>query len=187
MDRKRHLEAHTGHVRKHITLLSQKTYWQSIKEAVSPEFVILFLPGETFFTAALEHDPGLIERGIEHKVILATPATLVAMLHAIAYGWRQESLSDNAREIGVLGREMGNRLTSLIQHLSKLGRSLGVSVSHFNRAVGVIDQRILPTARKFKELERGDTDPETLTPQDQPSQIELSVRSLDEEDDRLAS
>lgn len=181
-DRTLHLQAHARHIKKHIAQLSQKSYWQSVKEADSPEFVILFLPGETFFTAALEQDPSLIEAGIENKVILATPATLIAMLHAIAYGWRQEALSDNAREISALGRDMSKRLADLTQHLSKLGRSLGTSVSHFNKAVGTLDRRIFPVARKFRELQMGDIQETSGTSFEQPVQIEHAVRELDDTD-----
>ena len=148
------LKDHARHVRNHILSLSSRAYWDQISDqGETPEFVILFLPGETIFSAALEHDPGLIEMGVEKRVILATPATLIALLHTVAYGWRQERLADNAREISNLGRELYKRLADMGGHLAKLGESLGASVGQYNKTIASLESRVLPSARRFKELD----------------------------------
>ncbi len=168
------LRDHARHVRTHINALSQRQYWDQFKADETPEFVVLFLPGDTFFNAALEQDPGLIEMGVEKRVILATPATLIALLHAVAYGWRQEKLTENAREISNLGRDLYKRIADMGSHLTRLGGSLSQSVNAFNRTVGTLETRVLPAARRFKELEAsgGAMDIEPLTGLDQ------TVRSL---------
>lgn len=143
---------HARQVRAHIHSLSSRAYWDQFKDK-SPEFVVLFLPGETFFTAALQEDPQLIELGVEKKVILTTPATLIAMLHAIAYGWRQETLARNAQEICDLGRDIYKRLSDMGNHMSKLGRDLNTAVKSYNSTVGTLERRVLPAARRFKALE----------------------------------
>jgi DNA recombination protein RmuC len=147
------MQDHARQVRKHVLQLAKREYWGSALKGDVPEFVVLFLPGETFFSAALEHDPALIELGVENRVILATPATLIAMLHAVAYGWRQEALSNNAREISELGKELYKRLSDLGKHFTKLGSDLNSAVNSFNKTVGTLERRVLPTARKFKTLE----------------------------------
>ncbi len=151
--RNKHLQAHARQVRKHINVLSSRAYWDKLPANSTPEFVVLFLPGETFFSAALEADPSLIELGVEKKVILTTPSTLIALLHAVAYGWRQENLTANAKEISALGREIYKRLSDMGNHMSKLGRDLGTAVKSYNNTVGSLERRVLPSARKFKELE----------------------------------
>ena len=137
----------------HILALSSKAYWDQFPSNTSPEFVVMFLPGETFFSAALEQDPTLIELGVEKKVILTTPSTLIALLHAVAYGWRQEALAANAQEISDLGRDLYKRLSDMGKHFGKMGRDLNQAVRSYNDTVGSLERRVLPSARRFKDLE----------------------------------
>lgn len=144
------LKDHARQVRNHIRALSKRSYHEQFQPA--PEFVVLFLPGETFFSAALEQDPSLIEAGVEDRIILATPTTLIALLRAVAYGWRHEQLAENAKEISELGRELHKRLSDMAEHFSKLGRQLGGAVHSYNSAMGSLEHRVLSSARRFKEL-----------------------------------
>lgn len=144
------LQRHARQVRTHIQQLSSKNYTAQFDQA--PEFTVLFLPSESFFSAALNSDPGLIEKGVNQGVILATPTTLIALLRAVAYGWRQESIAVNAREISALGRTLHERLGKLADHFGKLGRSLGSAVQSYNSAIGSFETRVLTSARKFEEL-----------------------------------
>ena len=145
------MQAHARHLRTHIKDLSTKAYWSQFENA--PEFVVLFVPNEAIFSAALEEDPSLIELGVENKVILATPTTLIALLKAVAYGWQQEAITREAKEIASLGKEIYDRLSVVIGHFVKLGKSIDQSVGNYNKAMNSVDSRLMVTARKFESLE----------------------------------
>jgi DNA recombination protein RmuC len=148
--RDEHLGAHARQLRTHLDQLSAKAYWQRFTP--TPEFVVCFLPGDAVLDAALRADPGLLEHAFTHDVVLATPATLVALLRTVAYTWRQEALADNAEKVHQLGRDLYHRLATVGQHVDLLGRSLGKAVSAYNDAVGSLERRVLPKAREMSAL-----------------------------------
>jgi len=144
------LVRHAIHLKTHIDQLSSKAYWSQLAD--TPEFVVLFIPNDSFLAAATDKDNNLINYAIERKVIVATPSTFIALLKAISFGWRQEKLADNARIIAELGKEMSNRMGTLATHLASIGSGLTRAVGSYNDAVGSFERSVLPQARKFKEL-----------------------------------
>ena len=164
------LDLHAKHLRGHVDALAAKAYWTAFES--TPEFVVLFVPADTFLDAALQRDPTLLEHAFSRNVVLATPATLVALLRTVAYAWRQEALTRNAVQIHTLGRELYARLSTMGVHLTKLGASLSGAVGAYNRAVGSLEARVLVSARKFAELGISDD------PLDPPEQVEITPRQL---------
>ncbi len=150
VQRKLGLERHAKNVRAHIRMLSSKAYWKQFDE--SPDFVILFIPGDQFLSAALAEEPDLIEYALSQQIILATPTSFVALLKAVAYGWRQLALADNAKEIRILAEDLYGRLGTFVTHMNRVGRQLASSVENYNKAVGSLERNVLPGARKFTEL-----------------------------------
>jgi DNA recombination protein RmuC len=151
-----HLRRHARQLRQHVDVLAGKAYWRALPD--TPEFVVLFVPAESFLSAALEADPTLLEYAAEQLVVLATPTTLIALLRTVAYAWTQQTLADKTREIHELGRDLHERLSTMGGHLDRLGRSLAGAVGAYNRAVGSLETRVLVSARRFTDLGVG-TDP----------------------------
>ncbi len=147
---KAHFQAHSRHIRDHITKLSSKQYWKQLEG--SPEFVVLFIPGEAFFSAALEQDPSLIELGAGQKVLLATPTTLIALLKTVAYGWQQEALNQESRAISRLGEELYERISVFGDHFHDLRKGIEKTVQAYNKSLVSMESRLLPVARKFSQL-----------------------------------
>jgi len=150
-ERDAQLARHARQLRQHVDCLSAKAYWRSMP--ATPEFVVLFVPGESFLSAALEADPSLLEYAAARQVVLSTPTTLIALLRTVAYAWTQEALVDNARDIHELGRELYDRIGVMGGHLDKLGRSLSNAVGSYNKAIGSLETRVLVSARKFAEMQ----------------------------------
>ena len=148
--REKRLDAHARHLREHVDRLAAKTYWTALSPA--PEFVVLFIPGEAFLAPALEHDPALLEYAITHRVHIATPTTLITMLRTAQYAWQQEALSENARAVFDLGRELYDRIAGLGKHVDGLGKALTNAVSSYNKTIGSLEGRVLVSARKLSQL-----------------------------------
>ena len=165
------LDRHAKQLRAHISALSERNYWRQFVHA--PEFVVLFLPGEAFHAAALERDPSLLEAGVAQRVLIASPTTLIALLRAAAYGWRQERVAESAAQVSALGRELSERLAVFTSHLADVGSSLDQAVTRYNRAVGSFDTRVLVAARRFTELGAGAANADAL---DAPAPIERQAR-----------
>jgi len=174
--RQHELDRHARKLRERVRELSAKAYWQQF--ANTPDFVVLFIPGDQFLSAALERDHKLLEDALVDKVILATPTSFVALLRAVAYGWRQQALAENAEQIRKLGEELYGRVNTFTEHLARLGKSLENSVSNFNKTVGTLDARVLPSMRRFTEM--GITTKKEIT---DIAQIEIAAREMNLHDD----
>jgi DNA recombination protein RmuC len=171
-ERKTKLQAFAKLVRDHVAALGRKAYWDQFE--ATPELVVMFLPGDHYYSAALQQDPSLIEFGVEQRVLIATPVNLIGLLRAVAYGWRQEAIAANAKEISDLGAELYKRLADLGGHWIDLGRHLARTVEAFNSSVGSLESRVMVSARRFRELGAAPSalDVELIEP------VEKAVRQL---------
>ena len=174
-ERKAKLEKHAQQVRAHMNKLGSKEYWTQFKQ--SPEFVVLFIPGESFLSSALDVDGTLIEDGIQKRVIIASPTTFIALLMAIAYGWRQEQITKNAEEISTLGKELYERIYTVVKHFIDIGSAIGKAMDSYNKVVGSMELRVLPSVRKFKEL--GVTSAEEIPVLEQINRVPRSLNFLE--------
>ncbi len=168
-ERAAHLARHARHLRQHVDVLAAKAYWRALPD--TPEFVVLFVPGESFLAAALESDPTLLEYAAQRRVVPASPTTLIALLRTVAHGWAEQSVNEQAREVHRLGRELHERLATMAGHLDKVGRSLAGAVTSYNSAVGSLEGRVMVSARRFHEL--GVVSEELASP----AQVELEPRT----------
>lgn len=170
--KKEHLSEHASHLRNHIRALAAKSYWEQFQD--TPSFVVLFLPGDVFFQAAVQEDPSLVETGFRHNVVVATPSTLMALLRVVAHGWQEEKMNQTSQEIAKLGRELYERIYKFALHFQEVGKHLDRSVAAFNQTVGSFESRVLVTARKLQSLHAGTETRELATP----AQIEQQTRVL---------
>ena len=177
-ERDAHLARHARQLRQHVDTLGGKAYWRALP--ATPEFVVLFVPGESFLSAALEAEPGLLEYAATRQVVLSTPTTLIALLRTVAYAWTQEALADKARDIHTLGRELYDRIGVMGGHLDKLGRALTGAVTSYNKAIGSLETRVLVSARKFVEMEVSDADLPSPTPVTEAARPLTSAELLEE-------
>ena len=180
-EQQQHLQHHAAQVRAHVQKLGAKSYWNQF--TASPELVVMFLPGDRFYAAALEQIPGLIEEAFGNRVLVATPTTLIGILQAVHAGWRQERLAANAEEISRAGRELHERVATFAEHLAKVGSALGRTVDAFNHGVGSFETRVLPGARRLEELsasgKKALPDLEPIDARPRPLATELDLGSLD--------
>ena len=177
-ERDAHLARHARQLRQHVDTLGGKAYWRALP--ATPEFVVLFVPGESFLSAALEAEPGLLEYAATRQVVLSTPTTLIALLRTVAYAWTQEALADKTRDIHTLGRELYDRIGVMGGHLDKLGRALTGAVTSYNKAIGSLETRVLVSARKFVEMEVSDADLPSPTPVTEAARPLTSAELLEE-------
>ena len=169
--RRTHLETYGRHVRDHLRKLGAKSYHDSFSP--TPEFVVLFLPSEAFHSAALEQVPDLIQEGVDNKVLIATPTSLIGLLKVVAYGWRQEQMAASAEEIADLGRQLHKRIGTMAGHLAKLGRAIGTTANAYNDTVGSLERQVLVSARKLSDM-----GVESGKEIESPAQVETAVRRL---------
>ena len=176
------LNRHAQQLRTHMNGLAKKDYWKQFDK--TPEFVVMFIPGESFFACALDQEPALIEEGIEKRVVLATPTTLIALLWAVAYGWRQEQMTENAMKISELGKDLYNRMRKMADYLKDIGKGLDKANQSYNQAVGSMESRVLPSARKFKDLgvSSGDEIPALEPTEKQIRELQTPELSAEEDD-----
>jgi DNA recombination protein RmuC len=151
IERDRHFARHAAQIRTHVKQLASKAYWDGL--TVTPDFVVMFVPGDNFYAAAVERDPSLFEDAAAQRVIIVTPATLIALAKAVAFGWRQEKVAENAQRVHALGRELYRRIITMTSHIERCGDTLGKSVKHFNLFIGSLEQSVMPQVRRFNELE----------------------------------
>jgi DNA recombination protein RmuC len=182
-DRRARLADHARHVREHVHKLGQKAYWRQLP--ATPEFVVMFLPDETFLRAAVEHDPSLIELAVSNNVIPASPTNLIGLLRAVHYGWQQETIAESAREVSDLGRELYKRLATMGGHVTRLGKSLDGAVKAYNETVGSLERQVLVQARRFERHGITGVEPPELQPIERQARAVAAAELIDPEQPSL--